>query len=105
MTASLLVDFRGFALNVGPELITVHHGSRLVGVAFPAVVKNPAGDWYSRPSGVDAKRRSSRAGAVAFLLDVGVDELPCLDCGLKKWDAADLNPGEYVCTCNEETTR
>jgi hypothetical protein len=25
----------------------------------------------------------------------------CPVCGLKPWDAADLTPGEFVCTCND----
>jgi hypothetical protein len=25
---------------------------------------------------------------------------PCRTCGLKPWDAPDLEPGEFVCTCN-----
>lgn len=25
---------------------------------------------------------------------------PCRDCGLKPYDAPDLQPGEMVCTCN-----
>lgn len=27
---------------------------------------------------------------------------PCPTCGLKTWDAEDLIPGDYVCTCNED---
>lgn len=26
---------------------------------------------------------------------------PCPDCGLKSWDADDLIPGEWVCTCDD----
>lgn len=29
---------------------------------------------------------------------------PCPDCGLKPWDADDLEPGEYVCTCLDGET-
>ncbi|GGN39134.1 hypothetical protein FHR83_006786 [Actinoplanes campanulatus] len=27
--------------------------------------------------------------------------LPCPTCGLRPWDAPDLTPGEFVCTCND----
>lgn len=27
---------------------------------------------------------------------------PCPTCGLKLWDADDLIPGDYVCTCDDE---
>jgi len=27
--------------------------------------------------------------------------VPCPTCGLKLWDADDLVPGDYVCTCEE----
>lgn len=26
----------------------------------------------------------------------------CPDCGLKTWDAADLEPGDMVCTCDDD---
>lgn len=29
----------------------------------------------------------------------------CETCGLKKWDADDLVPGDYVCTCDEQPIR
>lgn len=28
---------------------------------------------------------------------------PCATCGLKQWDADDLKPGDYVCTCGHPT--
>ncbi|BAL87221.1 hypothetical protein AMIS_20010 [Actinoplanes missouriensis 431] len=30
-----------------------------------------------------------------------VTAAPCGTCGLKSWDAPDLEPGEFVCACNE----
>ncbi len=27
--------------------------------------------------------------------------VPCPACGLKRWDADDLIPGDFVCTCDE----
>lgn len=27
---------------------------------------------------------------------------PCPACGLKAWDADDLSPGDFVCTCGDE---